>query len=175
MGNFTLNAPVEERIQAWMSEPWLMLQRTFMVLAAATLLGGIASAVWGRRGSSRPAVRVREAAAEAAFKAPPPWEYYSSAISKGNLFGSAASVARPKLVVVKPPPVHKATLAELAADLTLVGIVNDGGPQAAIMSNKTKEVSYVAVGGRIGPITVAAIEGNQVKLTYEGEAMSLSL
>jgi hypothetical protein len=176
MDNLPLNALVEKRIQQWLAEPWLLLQRTFMVLAAVTLVGGIGSAVWSWSGSSQTPVRVREANADLALKAPPSWDYYWSAISKGNLFGSSAPVARPKPVAAKPPPapVHKVTLAELAADLTLVGIVNNGG-QAAIMSNKTKEVSYVSVGQQIGQITVAAIEGNQVKLTYEGETMALSL
>jgi len=172
-------AALEDRIQGWMSEPWVFFRRVFKGLAFVTLVGGVIGIAWSSLASTERPVRVRETPAEAVFKAPPSWDYYASAILKRDLFKTAAPpvVVRPKAVVAAPPPpvVHKPTLAELAADLTLVGIVNNGGLQAAIMSNRTKEVSYLSVGQKIGDITVAGIEGNRVQLSYEGETLALSL
>lgn len=175
---FPFGSAIEKRVHGWLAEPWLLLQRIFMGLCAATMLGAIGGGVLSFFAPTRARARVSDSAADGAPKAPPSWDYYASAILKRNLFGVAAApaAARAKAVrAVAAPAVHKPTLAELAADLALVGIVDNGGPQAAIMSKKTKDVSYVSVGGKIGDITVAAIDGNRVKLAYEGETMELSL
>ena len=159
-----------KQFQTWTSRPWLALRQTLKGLTVITFLASVAALLWSpQAGSTVPRIaRVDGGNMEAARS----WSYYSSAILKHDLF----RLAPPPVIVkpVKPPPPPKPTLAELASDLTLVGVLNNGD-QAAIMSKKSKETLYLSVGQQIAGITVSAIDSSKVTLSYDGQTMDLSL
>jgi len=159
---------------------WVFLKWIFRALSAATFFGGILFLWEGRHGSHGQRLESKMGVLENPFNATHSWAYYESAISRANLFRPyhAENHVRPRPIAVKPapPPVHIPTLAELAAELTLVGVVsNNGEPQAAISNKKTNEVLYLSAGQQIGEITVTSIQENRATLSYHGETMDLSL
>ena len=161
----------ENRLRGWSPSPWLLLQQIFKTLTVVTILAGSGSLLWSLR-ADRSAIRVPQTRAGEPSLDSRSWTHYAAVIAKHDLF----KLAPPPVIVkaVKPAPPPKPTLTELAADLMLVGVLNNG-EQAAIQSKKSKETLYLSVGQQIAGITISAIEGNTVKLSYDGQTMDLSL
>lgn len=109
------------------------------------------------------------------------WQHYQSVSSKRNLFQEPVQhvvrVVKPLMLPPPPviPPVHVPTLAEMASDLQLTGIVNTGEPQALIKNTKTDETLYLSAGQRIGEIVVTSVTDSHVTLSFNGQTMELSL
>ena len=167
---------VEDVLAVWKAAPWLGLEAALRTVAAATLLWG-AAAVY-RAGSSSTSARVARAAAGGAeTPRDARWGDYAALASDARLFGAAsAPVARPR-PAARPaaPVVRKPTLAELAADFALVGVLDDGRLQAAILRKSTQQTVYVTAGQKIGDVAVDAVQTNRVTLSYGGQTMELSL
>ena len=167
---------VDDVLAAWRAAPWLGYEAAFRVLAAATLLWG-ARAVCRAGSASVPGRVARAAASGVGVPRAAQWSDYAALAGDVRLFGAAAApVFRPR-PAARPavPAVHKPTLAELAADFALVGVLEDGGLQAAIMRKSTQQTVYVTAGQKIGDVAVDAVQPNRVTLSYGGQTMELSL
>ena len=161
---------------------WLLYVRRWLAgLSVATLAVAVVAPLW----HVSPATRSPEASplhpADSAGTPPRGLEDYQRVMAGKTLFQSGffqpTAVAAPRAPrVTRPAVVAPAapTLAQLVADLQLVGVLNDGA-EAAISSKKTQETTYVRAGGHVGDLTVTSIRSNAVTLSYQGQSMDLSL
>ncbi len=106
-------------------------------------------------------------------------EYYLGPIQKRPLFKIIKSEPQ-KFVAAKPavrtpPLVPVKTLADLSADLSLVGVLQSGEPQAIILNRKSQKTHYVSVGQTLGEVRVVRIQQDRVTIGYNEETLDLSM
>jgi Tfp pilus assembly protein PilP len=182
----SLNLPRElfhNYIKPTLSDPFKLAQWIFLFLTGATLIGGIVSFWGGVTSTGRSIQNQVEAHAEQSYSQRKSLSYYLAPLRIRSIFQNpTVEKAAPIVAVVKPtpgptapPPPPKPTLAELASDLTLLGVISSGDPQAIISSKKTQKTFYVTVGQMIGEIRISRITENRVQLTYDNQTMELSL
>lgn len=179
---------IEQSLERLAAEPLLFVQRAVMAAAFATLFAGVGLIVQDRRldGGSGPDQKVAEEYSDALSpKGSAPLEYYLSPIRKRALFKIVRDEppAPPAPLVVKPAApaapsvsvVPVKTLAELSADLSLVGVLQSAEPQAIILNRKSQKTHYLSVGQAIGEIRVVKIQQDRVTLGYNDETLDLSM
>ena len=120
---------------------------------------------------AEPAEGIKEIAQKptADAKEKPPAEEEEEPPELRELFG--APVTRETAPVVEEGP----SIAELAKDLVLVGVITGDNPQAIIQNKKTRQSFYVYEGEGILEFKVKQIEKAMVILEYKGETLKMSL
>ncbi len=97
-----------------------------------------------------------------------PYSYYSQEIGKKDLFKTSVLQGEEKQTITS-----SASLADLTANLILMGIVLDDRPQAIIQDKKTQKSYFLYKGDSIGEIKVEDILESKVILSYQGEKIEL--
>jgi len=183
-GLSTLSENVLSRqIQSILSDPFQIGKIIFPFLTTATLIFGAISFWHGSHVSPPQATNLAQEQPEGTGSLEEPLAYYLDAIHKRSIFrnpslekqNAPVAAVKATLPPVVPPPPPQPTLAELASDLTLVGVITSGEPQAIISSKRTQKTYYVTVGQMIGEMMISKISENRVQLTYNGQTMELSL
>ena len=93
-------------------------------------------------------------------------ETYLSAFEKSALFGTALGTSLPGL---------QSSLAELAKDYRLKGVVLADEPEAIVEDVKTRKSVFLNIGGKLGDLTVKEIKEGLVVLSYLGEEIKLEI
>jgi len=101
-----------------------------------------------------------------------PYSYYSGEIGKRDIF---RPYTKPKPKLPPPPALKRVTLRELAAGLTLTGIILDRNPQVVIIDNKEKKTYFLNKGQFLKEIKIEDIIKGKVILSYQGERLDLRL
>lgn len=84
--------------------------------------------------------------------------------------GHSPRTARAAVPAAPPAP----RLTDLAADLQVSGILNEGS-EAVITNKKSGETVYVRAGQRIGELVVTDVNASGIRLSYEGQTLNLAL
>lgn len=98
-----------------------------------------------------------------------PYAYYSKEIGQKELFKTSILQGEEKPTAAA----GSSTLADLSANLTLLGIVLDDRAQAIIQDKKTQKSYFLYKGNSIGEIKVEDILESKVILSYQGEKIEL--
>lgn len=96
-----------------------------------------------------------------------PEESYLTAFEGSTLFGNAS--------LGLSAPVLQASVAELAKDYRLKGVVLADEPEAIVEDARTQKTLFVEVGGRLGELTVKEIKEGFIILAYLGEETRLDI
>ena len=143
-----------------------LAKKVFLVFAAVSIflipfdalfiyLGRVKAAPFRATSQSRP-VKKLEAR-----------ETYLANFDKSALFGSAsAGIGTPAL---------QASLAELAKDYRLQGVILSDDSEAIIQDARTQKTIFVKKGGQLGELTVQEIEEGRVTLVYLGQETKLEI
>lgn len=158
----------------------------FNGLIVLTFVWGLAEG-WGalRSGGERSPAAARPLERTKPAFEPRPRADYLRALSRRDLFESEEApvpvVARtappkpPAPLPPPPPPVHVPTLAERAANLSLMGVLQSGRPQAILLDRRTQKTYYLAVGESVDGLRIVAISGSRVTLGCGQETLDLAL
>jgi hypothetical protein len=97
-----------------------------------------------------------------------PYSYYSSQITKRDLFSSTVTKTQ-------TPASSKNILSQAIQDLNLIGVISGENPQAIIEDKKNQKTHFLSKGDFIGDFQVQDIQKGKVILDYKGEKFELSL
>lgn len=104
--------------------------------------------------------------------------YFADTINKKRLFKVKKKKKKPvpvKHQAYKKPVQPEITLSDLVRNLTLVGILEAGEPQAIIEDRSKSKTYYLKVGDSINGILVDKVLENKVILIYKDETTELFL
>jgi type II secretory pathway component PulC len=96
-----------------------------------------------------------------------PYSHYSSAIKGRNIF--MPQQVEEETVITGP------TVDEISANLSLIGIIAGGRPQAIIEDKKSKKSHFLYKGGTVGQAKVVEVLEDSVIMEYQGQRFELVL
>lgn len=147
----------------------------YLIISFVFPWGGFKKIELPRETKGKIQVRVIESQSKKEKEEIKSYEYYQGEIKNRRIFAAPMQTQELERPMHEEKPVVTINIAELAKDLSLLGIIFGDNPQAIIEDKKSQRTYYVSKGQFIGEFQIEDVQEKKVILNCHGQKFELYL